>query len=100
MIPRVFLTRAVYPAVKEVQAEVKRREIPFSTLGSDARLALSTVSKALKSLEDDLIISRETGKIRLVQPDKLLENLSRNYAPTKQASLVRRKVSAGERGAS
>ena len=95
MIPRVFLARAVYPAVKEVQAEVERRRFPFQRWAATP-VALSTVSKALKSLEDDLIISREMGTIRLVQPDKLLENLSRNYSPTKQGSLVRRKVSASE----
>jgi hypothetical protein len=46
----------------------------------------------LKTLEEDLIIERK-DTIRLLQPDKLLEKLSENYAPPKIKERVRLKVS-------
>ncbi|MDF1592716.1 MAG: hypothetical protein P1P89_14460, partial [Desulfobacterales bacterium] len=55
-------------------------------------MSLSTVSKALKTLEEDLIIKRE-DTIRLLQPDKLLQKLSENYVPPKIKKRVRLKIS-------
>jgi hypothetical protein len=55
-------------------------------------MSLSTVSKSLKALEEDLIVERR-GVIRLLQPDKLLEKLSENYVPPKIRERVRLKVS-------
>ena len=56
-------------------------------------MSLSTVSKSLKTLEDDLIIDRKE-MIRLLQPDKLLEKLSQNYIATNIKSEIRLKVQA------
>ena len=69
-VTRVFLLRPEYAAVQEIREEILARE------GS---VAWSTVSKVLKRLEDDLVVSRESGRIRLIQPDKLLELLAREY---------------------
>jgi len=44
-------------------------------------ISLSTVSKVLKGLEEQLIVSKENNKIKLLQPDKLLNNLKENYIP-------------------
>ena len=55
-------------------------------------MSLSTVSKALKTLQDDLIVTREET-IRLLQPDKLLEKLRENYAPPAVKERVRLKIS-------
>jgi len=43
------------------------------------KITLSTVSKVLTALQDQLIISKEKGAIRIVQPAKLLSNLSTGY---------------------
>lgn len=56
-------------------------------------MSLSTVSKSLKALEEDLIIDRK-GAIRLLQPDKLLEKLSQNYASPNINERIRMKVQA------
>jgi hypothetical protein len=53
------------------------------------------VSKALKTLEEDLIILREST-IKLVQPDKLLEKLSQNYDNPMVKRRIRMKVSENE----
>lgn len=48
-------------------------------------ISLSTVSKVLKGLEEQLIVSKDNNKIKLLQPDKLLKNLKENYiAPSFQ----------------
>jgi hypothetical protein len=48
-------------------------------------VVMSTVSKVLQRLEDDLIVARSEEGIRLTQPDTLLDNLSSNYeAPREQ----------------
>lgn len=73
IVPRVFLVRPRFPSIGEIAEEVQRR---------DGRVAVSTISKAVATLEQDLIVSREAGTrraVRLIQPDKLLEELSRNY---------------------
>lgn len=71
---RVFLLRSSFAAVSEIQQEILTRGV---------KVAISTVSKVLSRLEDDLIVSRDNKKIRLVQPRKLLERLAREYQPPK-----------------
>jgi hypothetical protein len=48
--------------------------------------ALSTVSKVIAELEKDLIVGRHKRELELLQPNKLLENLEKNY----RAPLVRK----------
>lgn len=93
MVGRVFLLRSRYETVQEVWDEVNRRNPTME--GSDMKaLSLSTVSKALKTLEDDLIIAREET-IRLLQPDELLRKLGENYTPPNIRGRVRLKVPEG-----
>ncbi len=58
-------------------------------------MSLSTVSKALKTLEEDLIILRN-NTIKLVQPDILLEKLGKNYDKPAVKRRIRMKVSEDE----
>jgi hypothetical protein len=81
MVGRVFLLRSGYPSVQDVCAEINRRNTLVSRW-SKKPMSLSTVSKALKTLEEDLVISRDDS-IRVLQPDRLLEKLSDNYVPPK-----------------
>ena len=39
------------------------------------------MSKALKRLKEDLVVSRQSGRIRLLQADVLLDKLAANYEP-------------------
>jgi hypothetical protein len=72
LVARVFLLRPTYSAVGEIREEIER-------LGG--AVALSTVSKALAGLEEELIVGRQSGEIRLLQPEKLLQRLVENYRP-------------------
>ena len=69
IVARVFLLRPNYKSVGDVRDEVLKRK---------ADVSLSTVSKVLKALQEDLIISRN-DEIRLLQPERLLEQLESNY---------------------
>ena len=93
MVGRVFLLRSGYETVQEVCTEINRRNLLVKRWDKKA-MSLSTVSKALKTLQEDLIISRE-DTIRLLQPDKLLQKLSENYASPNVKERIRLKVPEG-----
>jgi hypothetical protein len=90
MVGRLFLARPQYDAVQEIQREINRRN-PLVARWGKIPIGLSTVSKALKSLEEDLVISRNDG-IRLLQAEKLLEKLSENYELPVAAKRVHLKI--------
>jgi hypothetical protein len=74
MVARVFLTRPCYDSVSEVLDEIRRR---------GGSVSLSTVSKVLSVLEDELIVRRDGRSSRLIQADELLDKLAANYARPK-----------------
>jgi len=89
IVGRVFLARPRYETVTEIQSEIERRSLPVWP-----SISLATVSKALKGLADDLIVSRGDAGISLVQPDKLLEKLATNFTWDKGRTSIRAKVAA------
>jgi len=90
MVGRAFLVRSSYETVQDVCAEINYRNLLVDRWNKKA-MSLSTVSKALKTLEEDLIITREKA-ISLLQSDKLLEKLRENYTPPNINERVRLKV--------
>jgi hypothetical protein len=95
MVGRVFLALPRYGTVQEICSEINRRNMLVNRW--DRRpMSLSTVSKSLKTLEEDLIVERK-DTIRFVQPDKLLEKLSENYVSPRISERIRLKV-PGESG--
>jgi hypothetical protein len=93
MVPRVFLAQSQFKRVTEVLTAINPRNVLGEALGRPP-MAMGTVSKAIKSMEEDLIISREQGPLKLIQPDKLLEKLLENYQLIKPDDVIRRRVSA------
>jgi hypothetical protein len=74
VVARLFLARPEFSSVQEALEELVRR---------GGRVTLPTVSKVCKRLEDDLIIERKRAgltKLRLLQPEKLLDRLATNYS--------------------
>jgi len=63
-------------------------------LGGD--ISLSTVSKVLKGLNEDLIISRKRGEIRLLQPEKLLDQMRDGYRSARVGQRLELKLPMGE----
>lgn len=91
MVARVFLASSVYETVQDICSEVNRRNMLVKyRLKKD--MSLSTVSKALNTLVQDLIVDRK-DQIRLLQADKLLEKLNANYEPPRIKSRARFRLS-------
>lgn len=88
LVARAFLVRPIYRAVGEIVTTVQ-------SAGGD--ISFPTVSKVLRTLEADLIVARTFGGIRLIQPDKLLQELADNYRPPKAAERYVGKVALPER---
>ncbi len=75
-VARLFLSRPEFASLQDALDEVRRR---------GGRITLPTVSKVCKRLEDDLVVERKredgSTRLRLIQPEKLLDLLGDNYSP-------------------
>ncbi len=72
LVARAFLIRPQFVQVKDIVGLLAER---------GGGVAFSTVSKVIQRLEEGLIVSREAGPIRVIQPDTLMDNLAANYEP-------------------
>lgn len=70
LVPRVFLCQREYSSVTAIKDEIEER---------GGSVALSTVSKALTRMLEDVVIERTDSRIALLQPDVILEKLSQNF---------------------
>ncbi len=95
MVSRVFFGTPFFEGIEELRDAVNDRNLLVARWGRTP-MALGTVSKALKGLEEDLVVDRQQG-IRLLQAEKLLGKLQQNYEPPRAASRVRLKVERGEK---
>jgi hypothetical protein len=77
LAPRALLVNSVFQSAKGLIEFINAR---------GGRTTFSTVSKVLKQLEEDLVISREAKSVRQIQPEKILDSLSTNYKPPKITS--------------
>jgi hypothetical protein len=91
MVGRAFLLCAGYQSVQDIRTRINQRNLIVNRWDKKP-MSLSTVSKALKTLQEDLIVTREET-IRLLQPNKLLEKLRENYNPPAVKEQVRFKIS-------
>ena len=72
LVGRALLLRPRFDRVKDIVTLLTER---------GGAVAFSTVSKALKRLEEQLIVSRRGSSTRLLQADVLMDNLAANYQP-------------------
>lgn len=76
LVARAFLLKPRYDSAQELLAEIQRQ-------GGETTLA--TVSKVCSALTEDLLIERQkierTMRLKLLQPEKLLDGLSANFLP-------------------
>lgn len=84
LVGRLFLsTKKRFDSVNEVYSAIRE-------LGGS--LSLSTVSKVLKGLENELVIEKGRGGIAVIQPDKLLQRLKEDYRPPKIDAILQLKL--------
>jgi hypothetical protein len=86
LVPRVLAISHEHSMVTRIRTEIQRR---------GGALALSTVSKVLKVLEEDLIVGRDRGAIQLLQPVKLLDRLVENFQLPRIARRLRGRLPGG-----
>lgn len=71
LVPRMLLTEPrIWDQVSEIKEAINNRGISIS---------LSTVSKALTKLDEQLLIRKERGSIKVVEPKTILVNLQTAY---------------------
>lgn len=79
IVPRVFLAKPEYSSVNEVLQEITARS---------GTITIATVSKVLKTLEEELLILRSDA-IRLLDGKGLLKKLRENYRrPAREQSVL------------
>lgn len=89
LVCRALLLRPEYPSVGAIVEALR------SDAGGDTGVTQATVSKVLKTLEEELLVTRSTrsgssrGSIRLTQPGELLDRLVRNYQAPKTTRALR-----------
>jgi len=76
MVARALLLRPAFGAVTDLVDFIQDRQ---------GEITFSTVSKALKKLEEDVVIRRQSNAISLIQPDRLLGRLLLAYKPPREA---------------
>ncbi len=92
LVARIFAETNYFPSVQSLREEIVKRDL-LAVSGLEKPIGLSTVSKALKTLEQDLIIAREDdGAIRLLQRDLLLDKLLPNDEPLENPKQIKLKV--------
>jgi hypothetical protein len=91
MVGRVFLINSGFKTVQDIRATINQRNLLVNRWNKKP-MSLSTVSKVLKTMVDDLIIMRHET-IRLLQPDKLLDKLCENFNSPAVKKRVRLKIS-------
>jgi hypothetical protein len=92
LVARIFAEQDSFPSLQSLREAIIERDL-LSATGLTKPIGLSTVSKALKTLEQDLIISRESdGTIKLLQRDQLLDKLQRNDEPLEAQETIKLKV--------
>jgi hypothetical protein len=82
IVARSFLLNPEYESVGAVVEEITRR---------GTRVSFSTVSKVLKTLEEELLVSRQTG-IKLIDGKNLLKAIASNYRMPLQKRKITGKV--------
>ena len=90
MVGRGFFIFSSFQTVQDIRTTINQRNLLVNRWNKKP-ISLSTVSKVLKTMVEDLIITRNET-IRLLQPDKLLEKLWENYNPPVVKKRVRLKI--------
>ena len=92
LVARIFAEQSSFPTLQSLREAIIERDL-LSASGLTKPIGISTVSKALKTLEQDLIVAREDdGTIRLLQRDQLLDKLQRNDEPLEAQEAIKLKV--------
>ena len=82
LVPRALITRRTFRSSTEIRQDI----------ASVTSITAPTISKVLTSLSEALLVAKN-GSIRVLQPDKLLTELSANYEAIRSSRRVMAKLS-------
>jgi DNA-binding HxlR family transcriptional regulator len=74
LVARALLLRPRTESLADLRQFIRQR---------GGSITLTTISKALRRLEDDVLVERRGGRARLLQPEALLDKLAGAYRPPK-----------------
>lgn len=74
LVARALLLRGSAESLSDLDLFIRSR---------GGEITLTTISKVLRRMEEDVLIERRGGRARLLQPEALLQRLSREYRPAK-----------------
>jgi hypothetical protein len=83
----LLVENRVFEQVNEIYEGIQKR---------GGGISLSTVSKVLKGLDEEMIISKKRGEIRLLQSEKLLDRLQDGYREPRTGRRIELKLPEGE----
>ena len=83
IVPRVFLCQPEFESVSAIKEAIERR---------GGAVAMSTVSKALARMVEDMLIERSASRIALMQSDALLDRLRDDFREPSERATVRVKI--------
>ncbi len=83
IVPRAFLCRPEFGSVGAIKDAIAAR---------GGSIALSTVSKALARMAEDVLVERSGARIRLLQPESLLDRLRDDFQTPATRAAIRVKV--------
>ncbi|MEP3482736.1 MAG: hypothetical protein ABJZ55_26060 [Fuerstiella sp.] len=95
LVARSFALQDAFDQVQDIREEIIRRDV-WASQSQSTPIGLSTVSKALKTLENDLLVSRDAKQIRVLQRDQLLKRLIAGAQDIERPKSLRLKVNFGE----
>lgn len=84
---RCFLIRDEFESLTKLW-EFAQTRLPEAAHRAERRLTLSTASKVVKALEQMLMVTKQDGRIRVLDSEKLATELLRNYNKPKGRSFV------------
>ena len=93
---RCFLMRSQFESLTEL-SEFAQARLPLRPgKQRDRRLTLSTASKVVKVLEQELLVSKANHKLKLLEPERLLDELLRNHESPRGKAFTGKTSLAGD----
>jgi len=95
LVGRTLLSCPRFDSVTQLTEEIGEKDFFAKTAGR-LPLTFGTVSKCLSAMVQDLIISKDKRRIDLLQPDKLIDMLARNYTESNEDAVISTKIDLDE----
>ena len=88
LFARCFLLRGEFPTLSALRDYAQRRVSPEENAPPNTRkMTISTASKVVKALEEELIVRTRDNRLTLIDGNALLDRLQANYRPSSKTRI-------------